>query len=169
MAVQTTVEPAPGWTLHLAAGDAGLCGLSFEPLSGFDREHHHAILRETAAQLERYFRGELREFDVPLDLQGTEFQKRVWAALLEIPYGETRSYSDLARRLGKPNATRAVGAANGANPVAIIVPCHRVIASNGSLWGYGGGLERKRFLLDLEASAKSSSLFSSSTASVTLR
>ena len=169
MAEQTTVEPAPGWTLHLAASDAGLCRLSFDPIAGLNRDDRHPILHETAAQLERYFRGALREFDVPLDLQGTEFQKRVWSALLEIPYGETRSYSDLARRLGKPNATRAVGAANGANPIAIIVPCHRVIASNGSLWGYGGGLERKRFLLDLEASTSSSSLFSSSTASVTLR
>jgi methylated-DNA-[protein]-cysteine S-methyltransferase len=102
------------------------------------------------AQLEAYFRGERRVFDLPLALRGTPFQLRVWAELLRIPYGATISYGELARQLGDPNLTRAVGAANGANPVSIIVPCHRVIGADGSLTGYGGGLEMKRRLLALE-------------------
>ncbi|MDR3671218.1 MAG: methylated-DNA--[protein]-cysteine S-methyltransferase [Holophaga sp.] len=101
-------------------------------------------------QLEEYFRGERRAFDLPLALRGTPFQLRVWAELQRIPYGATISYGELARRLGDPNLTRAVGAANGANPVSIIVPCHRVIGADGSLTGYGGGLENKRALLALE-------------------
>jgi methylated-DNA-[protein]-cysteine S-methyltransferase len=105
---------------------------------------------DVVAQLDAYFEGDLREFDVPLQLAGTEFQQRVWNALLDIPYGETESYGQLATRIGQPTAFRAVGLANGRNPVAIIVPCHRVIGSSGSLIGYGGGLDRKRALLDLE-------------------
>jgi methylated-DNA-[protein]-cysteine S-methyltransferase len=101
-------------------------------------------------QLEEYFRGERRVFDLPLDLRGTPFQLRVWAELLRIPYGVTISYGELARRLGNPNLTRAVGAANGANPISIVVPCHRVIGADGSLVGYGGGLPAKRGLLALE-------------------
>ena len=97
-----------------------------------------------------YFAGELRRFDLPLDLAGTDFQRRVWLELTRIPYGETRSYQDLARAIGSPKAVRAVGAANGANPVAIVVPCHRVIGAGGKLVGYGGGLPLKRRLLDLE-------------------
>src|SRR4029079_15469667 len=97
-----------------------------------------------------YFDGRLREFDVPLSLHGTDFQLRVWHALCEIPFGQTISYAELARRLGKPQAMRAVGAANGRNPVSIIVPCHRVVGSTGSLTGFGGGLPRKRWLLDHE-------------------
>jgi methylated-DNA-[protein]-cysteine S-methyltransferase len=102
-------------------------------------------------QLEEYFAGGRREFEVPLALRGNAFELRVWAALQEIPYGKTVSYGEIARRIGDPNAPRAVGLANGRNPIALIVPCHRVIGANGSLTGYGGGLERKRFLLDLEA------------------
>ena len=105
---------------------------------------------DVIAQLEAYFAGELTEFDIVLDLEGTEFQKRVWAELLTIPYGQTRSYGEMARNLGKPGASRAVGLANGRNPVSIIVPCHRVIGADGSLTGYGGGLDRKTHLLDLE-------------------
>ncbi len=105
---------------------------------------------EVAEQLGAYFAGDLTEFDVPLRLKGTDFQRRVWAALLEIPYGRTESYGQLATRIGNPNASRAVGLANGYNPIAIIVPCHRVIGSTGDLTGYGGGLPRKRMLLDLE-------------------
>jgi methylated-DNA-[protein]-cysteine S-methyltransferase len=105
---------------------------------------------EVVAQLEAYFAGERTAFDVPLDLRGTDFQQLVWRALLEIPYGETRTYGELARAVGRPNAARAVGLANGHNPVGIIVPCHRVIGADGSLTGYGGGLERKRALLALE-------------------
>jgi methylated-DNA-[protein]-cysteine S-methyltransferase len=101
-------------------------------------------------QLDAYFDGDLTEFTVDLRLDGTEFQRRVWAGLLEIPYGETISYGELATRIGQPTASRAVGLANGRNPVGIIVPCHRVIGANGSLTGYGGGLDRKRTLLDLE-------------------
>ncbi|MEA3076059.1 MAG: methylated-DNA-[protein]-cysteine S-methyltransferase [Actinomycetota bacterium] len=101
-------------------------------------------------QLEAYFAGELTEFDVAVDLSGTAFQKRVWAALVDIPYGRTASYGEVAAGIGQPGASRAVGLANGRNPVAIIVPCHRVIGSTGTLTGYGGGLHRKRLLLDLE-------------------
>jgi methylated-DNA-[protein]-cysteine S-methyltransferase len=98
-------------------------------------------------QLEEYFAGKRRDFDLPLRPQGTDFQQRVWRALTEIPYGVTWSYGELARRIGNPNASRAVGLANGQNPISILVPCHRVIGANGSLTGYGGGLERKRWLL----------------------
>jgi methylated-DNA-[protein]-cysteine S-methyltransferase len=104
-------------------------------------------LPATALQLDEYFAGKRRAFDLPLQLQGTEFQRRVWRVLLEIPYGVTWSYGQLAKRIGNPNASRAVGLANGQNPVSILVPCHRVIGANGSLTGYGGGLERKRWLL----------------------
>jgi len=102
------------------------------------------------AQLEEYFRGKRQAFDIPLHLKGTEFQVAVWNALLEIPYGDTITYAELARRIGRPSAIRAVGAANGANPIPVIVPCHRVIGSNGTLTGYGGGIERKQWLLALE-------------------
>ncbi|MCF3176070.1 methylated-DNA--[protein]-cysteine S-methyltransferase [Streptomyces sioyaensis] len=102
------------------------------------------------AQLRAYFRGELTTFDLPLTLRGTPFQRRVWAALCTIPYGETRSYGQLAEALGLPTAARAVGLANGRNPVGIIVPCHRVVGADGSLTGYGGGLDRKRRLLAFE-------------------
>lgn len=107
-------------------------------------------LKQAMEELRRYFAGEYVQFSCPLDLHGTPFQIKVWEALFRIPYGETRTYGELARTLGYPNAARAVGAANGANPIAIIVPCHRVIGSNGSLTGYGGGLETKEWLLALE-------------------
>lgn len=107
---------------------------------------------DAVEQLAAYFAGELTEFDLKLDMIGTPFQRRVWEALLTIPYGETRSYGEIARQIGSPGAFRAVGLANGHNPVGIIVPCHRVIGSNGSLTGYGGGLDRKRALLALEQS-----------------
>jgi methylated-DNA-[protein]-cysteine S-methyltransferase len=106
---------------------------------------------EVTAQLAEYFEGRRTRFDVALALAGSPFERRVWALLQEIPYGETASYGELARRVGQPQAARAVGVANGRNPVAVIVPCHRVIGADGSLTGYGGGLERKRLLLDLEA------------------
>ncbi|TVS85192.1 methylated-DNA--[protein]-cysteine S-methyltransferase [Mycobacterium helveticum] len=101
-------------------------------------------------QLEAYFAGELVDFDLDLDLRGTEFQRRVWKALLTIPYAETRSYGQIAEQIGAPGSARAVGLANGRNPIAIVVPCHRVIGAGGNLTGYGGGLERKRILLELE-------------------
>ncbi|MFC4908826.1 methylated-DNA--[protein]-cysteine S-methyltransferase [Actinomadura gamaensis] len=105
-----------------------------------------------AAQLAAYFAGERHDFDLPLKMKGTPFQRRVWDALTRIPYGETVSYGELAAELGNPSASRAVGLANGRNPIGIIVPCHRVVGSTGSLTGYGGGIERKRFLLDFERS-----------------
>ena len=110
-----------------------------------------AALSEPSAQLQAYFAGGLREFKLPLAAEGTSFQQRVWRALCDIPYGETISYGELARRIGQPTASRAVGLANGQNPIAIVVPCHRVIGANGSLTGYGGGLERKRWLLAHES------------------
>lgn len=106
--------------------------------------------KEVIRQLRAYFAGELKRFTIPLKMRGTEFQMSVWRGLLEIPYGETISYGELAKRLGNPNAMRAVGLANGSNPIAIIVPCHRVIGSNGKLTGFGGGLENKEKLLSLE-------------------
>jgi methylated-DNA-[protein]-cysteine S-methyltransferase len=106
---------------------------------------------EVSDQLTAYFNGERQSFDVELSLDGNPFEKRVWDELLTIPYGETASYGQIAKRVGAPDAARAVGLANGRNPVAVIVPCHRVIGADGSLTGYGGGLERKRLLLDLES------------------
>ncbi len=108
------------------------------------------VLHSAASQLGAYFAGELTDFDLPLSLEGTGFQRTVWAGLQEIPYGETISYGELAKRIGQPSASRAVGLANGRNPVRIVVPCHRVVGSNGSLTGYGGGLPRKQYLLALE-------------------
>jgi methylated-DNA-[protein]-cysteine S-methyltransferase len=117
-------------------------------LNGRPDDDVFAVLRD---QLTEYFAGERRAFDLPLALRGTEWELRVWRALLEIPYGETRSYGEIARGVCTVRAARAVGLANARNPIAVVVPCHRVIGADGSLTGYGGGLERKRFLLDLEA------------------
>jgi methylated-DNA-[protein]-cysteine S-methyltransferase len=114
-------------------------------------EQREEAFADVAQQLREYFDGSRREFDVPLSLHGNQFELRVWRELVAIPYGETTSYGEIAKRLGDPSAARAVGLANGRNPVAVIVPCHRVIGADGTLVGYGGGLERKRFLLDLEA------------------
>lgn len=113
-------------------------------------EQETPVLRETRRQLEAYFAGKLRDFDVPVRLEGTPFRLRVWEQLQKIPYGQVISYGELARRVGQPNAARAVGSANHHNPISIIVPCHRVIAAGGSLCGYGGGVELKRALLRLE-------------------
>ena len=111
----------------------------------------HPALVEASCQLGAYFNGERRRFDLPLDFAGTDFQKQVWQALLTIPYGETRSYGQIARQLGSPDAVRAVGAANGRNPISIVAPCHRVIGASGALTGFAGGLEAKRYLLALES------------------
>ena len=116
-----------------------------------DWEPDQDAFGDVAEQLDAYFTGAGTEFDVEMNLIGTEFQRRVWAALQTIPYGQTRSYGQIAEQIGAPGASRAVGLANGRNPVAIIVPCHRVIGSGGAMTGYGGGLDRKRTLLDLEA------------------
>jgi methylated-DNA-[protein]-cysteine S-methyltransferase len=122
---------------------------TYEP-SGAGWERDDDVFVAVVEQLEDYFAGTLMEFDLDLDMVGTEFQRRVWQALLTIPYGETRSYGAIALQIGSAGASRAVGLANGHNPIGIIVPCHRVIGANGSLTGYGGGLERKRQLLDME-------------------
>jgi methylated-DNA-[protein]-cysteine S-methyltransferase len=150
------LQPHPLFPIHVAAGDRGILRIGFGsdlPDPAWIRDDNHSLIQEARRQLEKYFAGELRQFNLPLDLQGTPFQKRVWAALLAIPYGETRSYSQLARQIGASRAARAVGSANHANPVVILVPCHRVITAAGALGGYGGGLDRKRFLLELEGSA----------------
>lgn len=140
---------SPIGLLRLRAEDAGLCGI--DPVrSRDDAEQPGPLLRRAAGQLDEYFAGTRRDFDLPLALHGTPFQRRVWAALLAIPYGETRSYRDIARAVGSPRACRAVGMANHANPVMIVVPCHRVICADGSLGGYGGGQEAKKCLLALE-------------------
>lgn len=148
------LKPHPLFPLHLVVGDRGILRIGFScerPDPAWLPDDNHPLIQETRRQLDAYFAGELRQFNLPLDLQGTPFQKRVWGALRAIPYGQTRSYSQLARQIGAPRAARALGSANHANPVAIVVPCHRVIAAGGALTGYGGGLDRKQFLLDLEA------------------
>jgi methylated-DNA-[protein]-cysteine S-methyltransferase len=146
---------SPVGPLTLAGHDEVLTHLRMEdqahpPPARHDWVPDGQAFPKVAEQLEAYFAGELTTFDVPFDLEGTPFQRQVWSALCEIPYGTTASYGDVARRIGRPTAYRAVGLANGRNPVAIIVPCHRVIGSSGTLTGYGGGLDRKRVLLDLE-------------------
>ncbi|MCF3963703.1 methylated-DNA--[protein]-cysteine S-methyltransferase [Streptomyces fuscigenes] len=147
---------SPLGPLTLVATDGALSGV-------YMTDHRHMPPRETfgarsaepfpqaVAQLDAYFRGELREFDLPLHLEGTGFQRLVWKQLTLIPYGETRSYGQLAAALGRPGASRAVGLANGKNPVSIVVPCHRVVGSTGGLTGYGGGLANKQRLLTLES------------------
>jgi O-6-methylguanine DNA methyltransferase len=125
-------------------------GENREENKGVRFEQSSRLMRPYVRELEEYFAGKRREFSFPLDLRGTDFQLACWRALLAIPYGETRSYAAIARAVGKPNAFRAVGMANNRNPIAIVVPCHRVIASDGTLCGYGGGLEVKRKLLELE-------------------
>ena len=138
--------------LRLTASSAGIRAIEFEPFreAGAVPNDRNALLAEAVRQLRAYFQGELRRFELPLDLAGTAFQRRAWLELTRIPYGETRSYLEMARAIGAPKAVRAVGAANGANPVAIVVPCHRVIGAGGNLVGYGGGLALKRRLLELE-------------------
>ncbi len=150
--------PSPIGRLLLTATASGISGVFMENHHGGPQPQPDWIrdptcLSDVSRQLESYFASTLREFDVPLDLHGTPFQVEVWTALLAIPFGATASYRDLAQAIGRPKAVRAVGAANGRNPVSIIVPCHRVIGANGTLTGYGGGLPRKQFLLDLERSA----------------
>jgi methylated-DNA-[protein]-cysteine S-methyltransferase len=147
---------SPVGPLFLAASRKGLVRLEFEGRE-LKMNAHTTQLQESKPalapylrELDEYFAGERREFSFPLDLRGTEFQLACWRALLEIPYGETRSYRDIAKAIGHPHAYRAVGMSNNRNPVAIVVPCHRVIAASGSLCGYGGGLDVKRKLLDLE-------------------
>lgn len=123
---------------------------TYEPADRDEWRHDPDGFGDAVSQLARYFAGELTDFDLPVALEGTEFQRQVWAALQTIPYGETRSYGEIAAAIGRPGASRAVGLANGHNPISIIVPCHRVIGASGDLTGYGGGIDRKRALLQLE-------------------
>jgi methylated-DNA-[protein]-cysteine S-methyltransferase len=155
--VNYTWMESPVGRLLLAADDAGLRHIIFE--DGREPAQPHpqwredpTRLAETVRQLHAWFAGELREFDLKVAPEGSEFHQRVWRELLNIPYGETITYGELARRVGSPNASRAVGRANGANPIPIVIPCHRVIGTDGKLTGYGGGLPRKGFLLVLEQS-----------------
>jgi len=162
-----TIE-SPVGKLKLVASNEGLVAVLWQNdrpsrvrLGELVADDRHPILLKAERQLGEYFAGKRKEFSVPLDMRGTPFQKNVWEALLAIPFGETRSYGQLAKQLGNPNATRAVGAANGRNPLSIIVPCHRVIGSTGKLTGFGGGLETKAHLLSLEE--KSGTLFGQDT------
>src|ERR1700761_3719601 len=146
---------SPGGRLLLAADDAGLRNIMFTGGRALAEPAPHwredpAPLREGIHQLQAWFAGELRDFNLTLAPEGPAFHQRVWKGLCNIPYGETISYGELARRVGSPNASRAVGRANGANPIPIVIPCHRVIGSNGKLTGYGGGLPRKQLFLELE-------------------
>ena len=147
---------SPVGRLLLAGDGVALSLLSF-PTGNKARRHqdhwqeNRAAFRAVTEQLDQYFAGEREQFDLPLARQGTDFQQTVWQALTEIPYGDTWSYGQLARHIGNPKACQAVGAANAANPISIIIPCHRVIGSNGQLTGFGGGLETKARLLDLES------------------
>ena len=144
---------SPIGRLMLTSDGAALTGLYMEPsrkmqsTDGWSEDAAAPPLAAALRQLTEYFAGTRREFDLPLRMRGTEFQKRVWQELTEIPYGETWSYGELAKRINNPSASRAVGLANGRNPISILVPCHRVIGADGSLTGYGGGLDRKRWLL----------------------
>ena len=149
--------PSPVGVLRLVAHDQALVAVLWENenpkrvrLAELVEHNQHPILLETEKQLSEYFAAKRQNFDLPLDFVGTDFQKRVWQALLQIPFGETRSYKDIALEIGNVKAVRAVGAANGKNPISIVVPCHRVIGSNKSLTGYAGGLSTKKFLLTLE-------------------
>jgi methylated-DNA-[protein]-cysteine S-methyltransferase len=157
-AIATTME-SPIGEITVTSLDGALTGVHMH-----EQRHRPSLppgcvrddvaLAPVVAQLDAYFAGELCDFDLPMEMAGTDFQRRVWAALCEIPYGETISYGELARWVGNPKASRAVGLANGRNPIAIVVPCHRVIGADGSLTGYGGGLDRKVWLLEHEASRR---------------
>jgi methylated-DNA-[protein]-cysteine S-methyltransferase len=147
----TEVKFVDDLKLRLVASKLGLRAVEFPPFGAEgERNDTNALLGEAANELRDYFAGTLRVFRVTLDMQGTDFQLLVWNQLRKIPYGETRTYAQIAEQIGRPKAVRAVGAANGSNPVAIVVPCHRVIGSSGKLTGYGGGLPLKKRLLELE-------------------
>lgn len=157
MTFATATIPSPTGDLTLIASDTGLAAILWDDDAAMQARYSprhedpdHPVIAATIRQLEEYFAGTRTTFDLPLDPVGTAFQRDVWRALLTIPYGETRSYADIARAIGRPSATRAVGAANGRNPIPIVTPCHRVIGSNGTLTGFGGGLPNKQLLLALE-------------------
>lgn len=152
--------PSPVGQLTLVARSGKLAAILWEheqanrvKLGELAEDKSHPILLETERQLREYFFGTRKQFELELDFAGTEFQQKVWQALLTIPFGETRSYADIANQIGNPSAVRAVGAANGKNPISIVAPCHRVIGSNGELTGFAGGLPAKQLLLQLEGAA----------------
>lgn len=149
----TEFEVSGGVLLRVIAGAGGIRAVQFSPRAdaGCPRNDDNPLLVRAVSELREYFDGTRRQFSLPLELAGTEFQVRVWKVLESIPYGETRSYAQIAQALGQPRAVRAVGAANSRNPVPIVVPCHRVIGAGGQLVGYGGGLQAKKMLLELEA------------------
>ena len=153
-----TEMASPLGLLKLVATDQALVAVLWENenpkrvrLAELVEDKKHPILLETQKQLNEYFAGQRTQFDLPLDFEGTEFQKKIWQALLTIPFGETRSYKQIAEQVGNVKAVRAVGAANGRNPISIIAPCHRVVGANGKLVGFAGGLENKEILLKLES------------------
>jgi methylated-DNA-[protein]-cysteine S-methyltransferase len=153
----TRIE-SPVGALYLTSNGDAITGLFMEQTKGGPKPFHEwrhddSLFLAAATQLRAYFARDLTEFDLPLATSGTPFQQSVWAELRKIPYGSTTTYGALAQRLGRPNAYRAVGAANGSNPISIIIPCHRVVGSSNQLTGYGGGIERKKFLLEFEAGA----------------
>ena len=156
MNVTHTVIESPVGELTVVARDAAVAGLYFDgqrrrpAADTFGERAESGLFDEVRRQLGEYFAGDRQAFDLPLAAEGDDFDQRVWALLPTIPYGETRSYGDLARQLGDVSLAQAVGAANGRNPLCVLVPCHRVVGADGSLTGYAGGLDRKRFLLDLE-------------------
>jgi len=152
------ITTTPVGVLTLIASDRGLAAILWQDdsprrvrLDPRVENADHPLLLQAEQQLQEYFAGTRQRFDLPLDFAGTEFQRKVWAALVSIPFGETRSYKQIAEQIGHPSAMRAVGAANGRNPVSIIAPCHRVIGANGKLTGFAGGLDIKAFLLSLES------------------
>jgi len=144
------IVPAPFGEVLVAKEDGVVVEIRFRRFD-IDGMRDDDAVADVAAQLDEYFRGERRTFDLSLAPRGMEFQQDVWRALQRIPYGATRSYAEVAREIGRPAAVRAVGAANGANPIPIVIPCHRVVGSDGSLTGFGGGIETKRWLLALES------------------
>ncbi|WP_029767819.1 methylated-DNA--[protein]-cysteine S-methyltransferase [Haloglycomyces albus] len=154
-----TYMDSPIGIVNLTANDQGVTRLHLNEEPTVPKEAGNTVLAQTMEQLKAYFAGELQEFTVPLDPDGTEFQRQVWSGLQDIPYGHTWSYGELAQHIGRPSAVRAVGLANGRNPVSLIVPCHRVIGADGSLTGYAGGIERKKFLLDHEKHILNPALF----------
>ena len=159
MSYRYLLMPSPVGELKLVGSERGLAAILWEDddparvrLGPLVEDVNHPVLLEARRQLEEYFAGKRTAFSLKLDFSGTDFQRQVWSALLTIPFGETRSYGQIARQIGRPSAVRAVGAANGKNPISIVAPCHRVIGANGALTGFAGGLEVKATLLKLESS-----------------
>ncbi|NWD27055.1 methylated-DNA--[protein]-cysteine S-methyltransferase [Pseudomonas yamanorum] len=157
MSCEYTLVPSPVGQLTLVARNGKLTAILWEKerpnrvrLGALQEANDSPVLQETKRQLKEYFAGTRNRFELELDFAGTDFQKKVWQALLTIPFGETRSYSQIAAQIGNPKAVRAVGAANGRNPISIVAPCHRVIGASGGLTGFAGGLEAKQYLLELE-------------------